>query len=108
MICAGSPAEEEHNQRNAQQTQKGIIDLASADQGPEIHIRREKTEVTVNCSPVSRISFFSNAVWAPERGHRGNGLTKAVCHVEPWETFIRAEATDAQGKMAWSRVIRLV
>lgn len=79
-----------------------------ATQGPEIHIRREKNEVTVNCSPVSRISFFSNAVWAPERGHRGNGLTKAVCHVEPWETFIRAEVTDAQGKMAWSRVIRLV
>lgn len=78
-----------------------------ATQGPEIHIRRENNEVTVICSPVSRISFFSNAVWAPERCHRGEGLTKAVCHVQPWENFIRAEVTDAQGKMAWSRVIRL-
>ena len=78
-----------------------------ATQGPEIHIRRENNEVTVICSPVSRISFFSNAVWAPERCHRGDGLTKAVCHVQPWENFIRAEVTDAQGKMAWSRVIRL-
>ena len=78
-----------------------------ATQGPEIHIRRENNEVTVICSPVIRISFFSNAVWAPERCHRGDGLTKAVCHVQSWENFIRAEVTDAQGKMAWSRVIRL-
>lgn len=70
-----------------------------ATQGPEIHIRRENNEVTVICSPVSRISFFSNAVWAPERCHRGDGLTKAVCHVQPWENFIRAEVTDAHGKM---------
>lgn len=78
-----------------------------ATQGPEIHIRRDGDEIIVICSPVSRISFFSNAVWAPSRCHRGEGLTKAVCHVQPWEQFIRAEVTDAQGKMAWSNVIRL-
>ena len=78
-----------------------------ATQGPEIHIRRNGDEITVLCSPVSRISFFSNAVWAPERGHRGTGLTKAVCHVQPWEKFIRAEVTDEQGRKAWSKVIRL-
>lgn len=78
-----------------------------ATQGPEIHIRRNGDEITVLCSPVSRISFFSNAVWAPERGHRGTGLTKAVCHVQPWEKFIRAEVTDEQGRKAWSKAIRL-
>jgi hypothetical protein len=78
-----------------------------ATQGPEIHIRRNGDEITVLCSPVSRISFFSNAVWAPERGHRGTGLTKAVCRVQPWEKFIRAEVTDEQGRKAWSKVIRL-
>lgn len=78
-----------------------------ATQGPEIHIRKNGDEITVLCSPVSRISFFSNAVWAPERGHRGTGLTKAVCHVQPWEKFIRAEVTDEQGRKAWSKVIRL-
>ena len=78
-----------------------------ATQGPEIHIRRNGDEITVLCSPVSRISFFSNAVWAPERGHRGTGLTKAVCHVQPWEKFIRAEVTDEQGRKAWSKVVRL-
>ena len=78
-----------------------------ATQGPEIHIRRNGDEITVLCSPVSRISFFSNAVWAPERGHRGTGLTQAVCHVQPWEKFIRAEVTDEQGRKAWSKVIRL-
>lgn len=78
-----------------------------ATEGPEIHISREGNEVTVVCSPVSRISFFTNAVWAPGHCHRGNGLTKAVCHVQPWEKFIRAEVTDEQGRMAWSNVIRL-
>lgn len=34
-------------------------------------------------------------------------VTKAVCHVQPWEKFIRAEVTDEQGRKAWSKVIRL-
>ena len=84
--------------------------LASPDPfrgGVVVDIRRNGDEITVLCSPVSCISFLSNAVWAPERGHRGTGLTKAVCHVQPWEKFIRAEVTDEQGRKAWSKVIRL-
>lgn len=78
-----------------------------ATQGPEIHLSREGDTVTVRCSPACRISFFSNAVWAPGRSLRGSGLTKASCKLLPFETFIRAEVTDAQGKKAWSNTLAL-
>lgn len=78
-----------------------------ATQGPEIHISRQGDQVMVHCSPASRISFFSNAVWAQGRCHRGQGLTKAVCTVMPWEKFIRAEVTDENGRKAWSQILEL-
>lgn len=78
-----------------------------ATQGPEIHISRNGDTVTVHCSPAVRISFFSNAVWAPKHCHRGQSLTTASCSIQPWEKFIRAEVTDAQGRTAWSQILIL-
>lgn len=78
-----------------------------ATQGPEIHLLREGNRVTVKCSPAVRISFFSNAVWARGRCFRGSGLTEGSCEVQPFETFIRAEVTDADGRRAWSNTIDL-
>lgn len=78
-----------------------------ATQGPEIHLLREGNRITVKCSPVVRISFFSNAVWAKDRCVRGSGLTESCCEVQPWETFIRAEVTAADGRKAWSNTIDL-
>ena len=78
-----------------------------ATQGPEIHIFRNGDQVTVRCSPVSRISFFSNAVWARDRCVRGENLTQNSCRLLPFETFIRAEATDSRGRRAWSNILRL-
>lgn len=78
-----------------------------ATQGPEVHLFREGNRVTVKCSPVSRISLFSNAVWARGRSLRGEGLTENTCEVQPFETFIRAEVTDAEGRRAWSNIIDL-
>lgn len=78
-----------------------------ATQGPEIHIFREGDEVRVRCSPVSRISFFSNAVWGRGKCVRGEDLTEASCGILPHETFIRAEVTAADGRKAWSNIIDL-
>ncbi len=78
-----------------------------ATQGPEIHLLREESRITVKCSPASRISFFSNAVWARDRCVRGSGLTENSCEIQPFETFIRAEVTDAYGRKAWSNTIDL-
>ncbi len=78
-----------------------------ATQGPEIHLLREGDRITVKCSPAVRISFFSNTVWAKNRCVKGKNLTEASCTVAPFETFIRAEVTDADGKKAWSNPIAL-
>lgn len=78
-----------------------------ATQGPEIHIFRDGDYAVVRCSPASRIAFLSNAAWAPGHGHSGEGLTEAVCRLQPYETFIRAEVTDASGKKAWSNFLTL-
>lgn len=76
-----------------------------ATQGPEIHLEVQDGEVVVRTSPVSRIAIFTNSVWTKGHGHRGDGLTEARCALQPFETFVRAEATDAQGRKAWSNVI---
>lgn len=78
-----------------------------ATQGPEVHLFREGNRITVKCSPVCRISFFSNAVWARDRCVRGSNLTQHSCEVLPFETFIRAEVTAADGAKAWSNPIDL-
>ena len=76
-----------------------------ASQGPEIHLSVEGDEAVVRCSPASRIAFFTNSVWSAGHGHRGTNLTEARCKLQLFETFIRAEVTDAQGRMAWSNTL---
>ena len=62
---------------------------------------REGDELVVRCSPVKEIVFFSDAVWSA-RVFVGDGLTEARYTPRDFETFIRAEITDADGKRAWS------
>lgn len=78
-----------------------------ATQGPEIHLTIEGDEAVVHCSPVSRISFFTDKVIAKGHGNVGDNLTCARTKLNPSETFIRAEVTDANGRMAWSNIIRI-
>ena len=78
-----------------------------ATQGPEIHLFRDGGFAVVRCSPASRIAFLSNAAWAENHAHSGDGLTEAICRLQPYETFIRAEITDASGKKAWSNILTL-
>lgn len=78
-----------------------------ATQGPEVHIAREGDEIVVRSSPVSRISLFTNVAWAEGYCSRGENLTEHRRKVLPNEKFIRAEVTDACGKMAYTNYIRL-
>jgi hypothetical protein len=72
-----------------------------ASQGPEVHLLKEGDEFVVKCSPASEIVFFSDGVWSP-RVFVGEGLTEARYTPRNFETFIRAEITDKDGKRAWS------
>lgn len=79
-----------------------------ATQGPEVHIRYDADGVVrVNCSPASKISFFSQNSWHADRVQRGDGLTGAEYKPNDFEKWIRVEVTDADGKMAWSNIITL-
>lgn len=78
-----------------------------ATQGPEVHIWREGDTVKVRCSPVSRISMFSNAAWSRGGCVKGENLTEHTYQLLPWQTFVRAEVTDAEGNCAWSSILDL-
>ncbi len=79
-----------------------------ASNGPEIHLERvSENKVRLTCSPVVKIAFLSNGVWTDGRMVRGEHLTEATYRIKPHETFLRAEVTDASGRMAYSNIIRL-
>ena len=77
-----------------------------ATMGPEVHLTRiSPTTVKVTCSPASKVAFLSNAVWTAGRIVRGEGITEAVYELKRHEKYIRAEVTDAQGRIGFSNII---
>lgn len=78
-----------------------------ATQGPEAHLTLENGEAVVRCSPACRVNFLTNGVWGAGHGHHGEGITEARCRLREFETFVRAEVTDAQGRTAWTNALAL-
>lgn len=79
-----------------------------ASQGPEFRsISIENGLISVETSPVSRITFCSNLYWVDDRCRSGQGLTKEVYRIQPYENFVRIQLTDADGKKAWSSPIKI-
>ena len=78
-----------------------------ATQGPEVHVWKEGDAVHVRCSPVSRISMFTNVAWSRGACVKGENLTEHTFYPNERHTFVRVEVTDAEGKCAWSNIIDL-
>ncbi len=79
-----------------------------ATMGPEVHlVRVSDTEVRLTCSPAVKIAFLSGAVWTAGRMVRGEALTEATYRLKPNETFLRAEVTDAEGRVGFSNILSL-
>ena len=78
-----------------------------ATQGPRFSLTLEDGLLTVTCSPVSSVIFFSDLVYAPDRVTTGDGITRAVYQIKPGEHFLRVELQDAQGRSAWSSPLAL-
>lgn len=77
-----------------------------ATQGPEVHIEcTSPTTVRVRCTPAVKIAFLSNAVWTSGRIQRGEALTEATYELKRHETYVRAEVTDAEGRVAYSNIL---
>lgn len=82
-----------------------------ATQGPEIHqITVEDGVVTVECSPLKEVCFYSDAFYAADRISRaeaGQTLTQASYHVGKLDNWIRVEGVDQNGKRCWSNYIHV-
>ena len=77
-------------------------------QGPELHITKNQDgTVTARTTPCSTIAFFSQSTYNRARCFRGQDLTEATYVPDPFEKWVRAECVDAEGKTAWSNIIKL-
>ena len=78
-----------------------------ATQGPRFSLAREGDRITVTCSPVSRVTFFSDILYAADRVTAGEGITRAVYTLKRGERFLRVELADSEGRTAWSSPVAL-
>lgn len=79
-----------------------------ATQGPQFRgIAVEDGQITVETSPVSRVTFCSNLYWVADRCRQGEGLTRETYAIQPGERYVRVQLTDQDGKKAWSSPIVL-
>lgn len=76
-----------------------------ATQGPMAQIRMEGGTAVVECSPASRVVFYTDGVYSDDRCTTGEDLTRATCRIRPHETFVRAEIVDSEGRTAWTSPI---
>jgi hypothetical protein len=71
-----------------------------------VHLERiSPTAVKLTCSPAVKIAFLSNSVWSAGRMVRGENLTEATYEFKRHEIYVRAEVTDAQGRVGYSNII---
>lgn len=97
----------------AEKTRESILTAIAqgniyATQGPRIReLRVEDGLVTVRCTPAERIIFNTNRVYSPQRVAAGRGITEASYPLREFETFVRVEIADGEGKRAWSSPILL-
>ncbi len=79
-----------------------------ATQGPRIErLSFDGQTVSVVCSPVSRITFYSDRSWVSGRTRVGDGMTESQYTVQSHESFVRVELCDAAGRRAWSSPIAI-
>ncbi len=76
--------------------------------GPFVDVvKTENGKIEITTSPVSKIAVLSNFVWTRNRTLRGENLTHNTYTPVKDETFVRVEATDKDGRVAWSNIIKL-
>ncbi|MBE5783076.1 MAG: hypothetical protein E7329_07140 [Clostridiales bacterium] len=74
-----------------------------ASQGPVIHeFSLDGDTVSLKCSEVEQVIFYSNMPWVTGRTRRCPNITEDAYKITPNDTFVRAEITDRNGKKAWT------
>jgi len=81
-----------------------------ASQGPIIkQLSYDKHHISIACSPVSSIIFYSNLPWVTGRCRIGENLTESVYDLttQEEESFVRCQIIDQSGNSAWTNPIVL-
>lgn len=80
-------------------------------QGPEFkQITFEKDIIIAETSPVASISFISDTFFVRERIHvhkNEDMISKAEYKIDCLDRVVRIEATDVNGRKAWSNFIKV-
>lgn len=78
-----------------------------ATQGPRLEAYYEDGRVKVDCSPVSRITYFTDTPWSAHRSDVGQGLLGGEYVPSEADRVVRVEAVDEKGCRAWSQYIKV-
>lgn len=78
-----------------------------ATQGPALYVKREGKRFIVDCSPCAYVAAMSNSTWTSGRVLRGENVTHFEYEPKERERWIRIQACDSAGKLAWSRVYQV-
>lgn len=78
-----------------------------ATQGPELYVKREGYRFIVDCSPCTYVAAMSNVTWTSGRVLRGENVTHFEYESKERECWIRIQACDSAGKLAWSNVYKV-
>lgn len=78
-----------------------------ATQGPELYVKREGNRFIVDCSPCTYVAAMSNSTWTSGRVLRGENITCFEYEPKERERWIRIQACDSAGKLAWSKVYKV-
>jgi Predicted metal-dependent phosphoesterases (PHP family) len=76
-----------------------------ATQGPKFSWSIADGTLTVHCSPVEEVVFFSDTVYADDRVTCGRDCTEARYQLQRSDHFVRFELRDRENRMAWSSPI---
>ena len=75
--------------------------------GPELHVSLGESTIEIDCSPCVTVDTFSNAVAARQHHIVGENMTHVSVPINKIDKFVRVEATDAEGRTAYSNFIKI-
>lgn len=78
-----------------------------ASQGPTLALQKQGRCLTVRCSPVEQIVYFTDCAWHPHRAEVGHDLTEGHFEAGADDSWVRVEVRDAAGRYAWSQYVTL-
>lgn len=75
--------------------------------GPQIFVSQEGNICRVRCTPAVDVRIYSNIVYARGRRYSGKAVTEFECELTANDRYIRAEVTDAEGRVGYTSVIKI-